>query len=174
MRALGELLPAASLARSNQTETGTFCDNTTLASQTTVASTRIDVQSFVYWDPVNLNATWHQFNGWEIHSITAWKLSSSPPPLPSSITVSFTWFPTSPQVGQTVTFTGTVTGGIAQYTFNWNFGDGSTFSSANPQATHTYNALGSYSASLQVTDSGGARLTSADYLTSRLQRAALP
>ncbi len=62
--------------------TGTFCDNTTLASQTITASTKIDVQGFVYWDPVNLNATWHQFSGWELHPLTAWKQSSAPPPPP--------------------------------------------------------------------------------------------
>ncbi len=60
----------------------TFCDNTTLAFQTSPNSTLIDVQGFVYWDPGNLDQTWHQFSGWEIHPLTAWKLSSSPPPPP--------------------------------------------------------------------------------------------
>src|SRR6185503_4007459 len=45
-------------------------------------------------------------------------------------------------------------GYIASYF--WNFGDGSTSSSANP--THTYNA-GSYTASLTVTDNSGATAT---------------
>lgn len=61
---------------------GTLCDSTALASQTITASTMIDIQGFVFWDPVNLNETWHQFNGWEIHPFTAWKLSSAPPPPP--------------------------------------------------------------------------------------------
>ena len=68
--------------------TGTVCDNATLASQTTPSSTLIDVQGFVYWDPENLNATWHQFNGWEIHPLTAWKLSNTLPSAPFNVSVS--------------------------------------------------------------------------------------
>jgi hypothetical protein len=78
--------------------TGTMCDNSTLGSQTVTASTMIDVQGFVYWDPENLDQSWHQFSGWEIHPLTAWKLSSSsPPPRPPNvqtrITANFNSFP---------------------------------------------------------------------------------
>ncbi len=101
--------------------TGTFCDNYTLATQTSPNSTSIDVQGFVYWDPGNLDQAWHQFNGWEIHPLTAWKLSSAPPPPPplspdfsvsaSSSSVSFNTGQTSSssiQVDSVNGFAGTV------------------------------------------------------------------
>src|SRR5438445_11302357 len=50
----------------------TTCDDVALGSQTTT-STLIDVQGFVYWDPDHLTAQWHNFNGWEIHPLTAWR-----------------------------------------------------------------------------------------------------
>ncbi len=38
-------------------------------------SQRIDVQGFLYWNPYNLNASWHLFSGWEVHPLTAWRMS---------------------------------------------------------------------------------------------------
>lgn len=42
----------------------------------------IDIQGFVYWDgPPNakghLDRAWHQFSGWEIHPVTAWRQSKT-------------------------------------------------------------------------------------------------
>jgi PKD repeat protein len=63
--------------------------------------------------------------------------------------------PTSGNAPLAVNFTGSNSsdpdGSIVSYA--WNFGDGTSSASANPQ--HTYNAAGSYTATLTVTDNGG-------------------
>ena len=43
-------------------------------------SVRIDIQGFVYWDPNTLSDKSHNFSGWEIHSLTAWRFSSKSTP----------------------------------------------------------------------------------------------
>jgi hypothetical protein len=35
--------------------------------------TRIDVQGFVFWDPAHLDDAWHQYSGWELHPVAAWR-----------------------------------------------------------------------------------------------------
>ena len=35
----------------------------------------LDIQGFVFWDPGHTKAEWHQYSGWEIHSLTAWRHS---------------------------------------------------------------------------------------------------
>lgn len=35
----------------------------------------IDIQGFVFWDPGHTTAPWHFYSGWEIHSLTAWRLA---------------------------------------------------------------------------------------------------
>jgi PKD repeat protein len=51
-----------------------------------------------------------------------------------------------------VSFSSTVSGGTAPYTYDWNFGDSTTHSAtANP--SHIYATAGTYSATLTVTDS---------------------
>lgn len=129
--------------------TGTVCDNATLASQTSATSTMIDVQGFVYWDPGNLNATWHQFNGWEIHPLTAWKLSSTPPPVPFSVSVS----PNTPQVGGTVSFSATPSNGTMASSFSWDFGDG--VSAAGSSVSHMYVSAQAFTAYVTMTDNLG-------------------
>jgi hypothetical protein len=37
--------------------------------------TAIDIQGFVFWDPAHTTAKWHAFSGWEIHTVTAWRLA---------------------------------------------------------------------------------------------------
>jgi PKD repeat protein len=49
-----------------------------------------------------------------------------------------------------VNFTSTVAGGDSHYSYNWNFGDGTTATTANP--AKTYNAAGNYSVTLTVSD----------------------
>jgi len=62
--------------------------------------------------------------------------------------------PTSGLAPLAVSFTGSATGGTPPYTYNWNFGDGSSSSAQNP--SHTYSTIGNYTANLTVTDSGSA------------------
>src|SRR5712692_1792055 len=128
---------------------GTFCNNATLASQTSPTSSMIDVQGFISWDPDNVNATWHQYNGWEIHPLTAWKLSSSPPPVPFSFSMS----PAVPQVGQTVAFTATPTNGTVPSTFSWDFGDGVT--ALGSSVSHMYVTAQAFTVHITMTDTQG-------------------
>jgi PKD repeat protein len=59
--------------------------------------------------------------------------------------------PTSGSAPLTVSFTGTVSGGTAPYTYDWNYGDGTTHGTTqNP--THAYGSAGTFSAVLTVTD----------------------
>jgi PKD repeat protein len=57
-----------------------------------------------------------------------------------------------------VTFSGSASGGTGLYTFDWDFGDGSPHSSQQ-SPTNTYTLGGDYTATLKVTDSGGATAT---------------
>jgi len=50
-------------------------------------------------------------------------ITSPPSPV---LTASFTFSPANPQVGQTVSFTGSASGGTSPYTDSWTFGDGGT------------------------------------------------
>jgi len=52
-----------------------------------------------------------------------------------------------------VIFTATPTGGDGNYTYSWDFGDGSSSTEKNP--THTYGSAGSYTVVLSVTDGNG-------------------
>lgn len=66
----------------------------------------------------------------------------------------FTFVPFLPEGGQTITFTGSQTGGVGPYSYNWNFGDSKT-GTGNP-ASHTYpNSAGNFSVTLTVTDANG-------------------
>jgi PKD repeat protein len=53
----------------------------------------------------------------------------------------------------TVDFLGQAQGGIAPYSFNWSFGDGTVAEIQNP--AHTFSTVGVYSVSLTVTDAKG-------------------
>ncbi len=130
----------------------TTCDAVALSSQTT--STLLDVQGFIFWDPGNVNQGWHNFNGWEIHPFTAWRVHQSNP----SLTSNFTFNPSSPQTNQQVTFTGSASGGTSPYSFSWTFGDGSTGSGST--VTHSYSSAGTFTVVLTVKDSGSPHLTS--------------
>src|SRR3989442_4238755 len=70
----------------------TACDNNTLVGQTTAFLTGLDVQGFVFWDPDHLNESIHNFSGWELHPLTAWKVPYWAPDFhlsanPNSVTV---------------------------------------------------------------------------------------
>src|SRR6266516_3500626 len=74
---------------------------------------------------------------------------TSPPP---TLSASFTYSPSSPQVGQTVSFTGSASGGASPYSYSWSFGDGST-------VTRTDASSGSFTVLLTVRDSGSPQQT---------------
>ncbi|TMI23336.1 PKD domain-containing protein [Candidatus Bathyarchaeota archaeon] len=71
-----------------------------------------------------------------------------------TLSSSFTASSSSPQSGESVTFTGSASGGSASYTYSWDFGDGSN--GAGQTVMHAYSTSGSYTASLTVTDAIGA------------------
>lgn len=68
-----------------------------------------------------------------------------------ALAVDFSGSPTSGQVPFTVDFTSTVSGGAGGNTYSWNFGDSTTSTQANPSKQYT--AAGTYTVSVQVTDS---------------------
>src|SRR4029077_17491825 len=83
---------------------GTVCDNSTFDRLT--PSQKIDVQGFVAWHPPS--SAGHGYSSWELHPLTAWRFTPT-----STLTPGFSYTPTRPVQGQTVTFTGTATGGTA-------------------------------------------------------------
>ncbi len=66
---------------------------------------------------------------------------------------------------EAVRFWSQVSGGFTPYSYEWDFGDGTTSTSENP--THAYKADGSYTVSLTVSDDKGNRDTETriDYIT---------
>jgi PKD repeat protein len=82
--------------------------------------------------------------------------TTPPPPTPppaESLTVSIIASPPSGNAPLLVNFTSNVSGGTPPYSYEWNFGDGATSSSANP--SHVYQSSGNYSITLRVIDSQG-------------------
>jgi PKD repeat protein len=78
-------------------------------------------------------------------------VTQAPPP-PTSLAADFTFTPSAPDTGVSVSFASTVSGGSLQYTYQWDFGDSSgTSTAANP--TYTYTSAGTYTITLNVTDS---------------------
>jgi PKD repeat protein len=61
----------------------------------------------------------------------------------------FTWMPTSPYVGDVVTFNGSANG-TAPITYDWTFGDGG--SGSGTSVTHTYAAAGTYTVSMTASN----------------------
>jgi PKD repeat protein len=57
--------------------------------------------------------------------------------------------------GSAATFTATLSGGTAPYTFYWNYGDGTSESTARLNPNHVYEASGNYTALVCVTDANG-------------------
>src|SRR6266568_3746107 len=108
---------------------------------------------------------------WNLASLTPNDASATPmteffrtSPLPT-LSASFTYSPSSPQTGQTVSFTGSASGGTSPYSYSWSFGDGSTGSGSSvthtysSAVTHTYTSGGSYTVTLSVKDSGSPQQT---------------
>jgi len=70
---------------------------------------------------------------------------------PPSLNASTSANPTTVPTGDNIDFTGSATGGVEPYTWNWDFGDGNTSTSQNP--THAYESSGTFTATLTVNDS---------------------
>jgi len=68
-----------------------------------------------------------------------------------SLTASFRFVPTQPLTNQSIVFIGTATGGVSPYNYNWNFGDGNSVTGQTP--SHSYATSGTFTVSLEVTDS---------------------
>ncbi len=77
--------------------------------------------------------------------------TSSTTILPTLLQVGITAKPLSGPSPLPVSFTSSVTGGIVPYYYNWDFGDGTSSSDANP--THVFTAAETYNVKLLVTDS---------------------
>lgn len=71
----------------------------------------------------------------------------------AELDVSFTASKKRVKEGEKIEFEGRVHGGFTPYSYEWNFGDGETSTSAYP--VHAYKAAGSYTVSLKVTDDKG-------------------
>lgn len=86
-----------------------------------------------------------------LHDLWLIKIESDePPPPPLDVNAGG---PYEGPRGEPIQFTGTVTGGIPPYIFNWDFGDGNTSSEQNP--TYIYSTIGNYTVILTVTDHVG-------------------
>ncbi|MCK4827665.1 PKD domain-containing protein, partial [bacterium] len=81
------------------------------------------------------------------YDIGAYEYVGENPSLNTTVNAS----PTLGEVPLTVNFTGAATGGTPPYSYNWDFGDGTSSSEQNP--SHTYNDPGDYTVTLTVTDS---------------------
>jgi len=102
-----------------------------------------------------------------------YELSGGVPPLPEPPVANFTWSPIKPLENETVTFdasASTPNGGfIVNYT--WNFGDGTPLvNETDPTATHKYTTAGTYTVTLNVTDSQGLWDTESKSITVRPPR----
>ena len=61
--------------------------------------------------------------------------------------------PSTGKVGQSTSFSATVSDGTSPYVYQWNFDDGGTSTEQNP--SHTYASAGTYNVTLAVMDSDG-------------------
>jgi PKD repeat protein len=77
------------------------------------------------------------------------------------LTADLTFQPASPKPGQTVAFnasnSASATSTIVTYKFN--FGDGDEVTGTSPTQTHVYNVVGTYVATVVVTDAQGRTAT---------------
>jgi len=69
-----------------------------------VTTQLLDIQGFVYWDAEHTSCSCHSYSGWEIHSVSAWRLSSA-----TKTDFSLTMNPGILSVAQGSSTTGTLT-----------------------------------------------------------------
>lgn len=78
----------------------------------------------------------------------------TPVPVPDLEIIACTASPMQADVGQSITFSGDVRGGVSPRTYHWAFGDGNE-STNQLTVTHAYTEVGTYTATLTVTDAEG-------------------
>ncbi len=135
-----------------------YWTNGGIAPPTPKDGATIDLQGFAYWDDAHVSDAWHDFSGWEIHPVTAWRFSANSP-----LQASFTFAPSAPNTNQSISFTASPIGGTSPYSYSWEFGDGTTSSIANP--THSYNNAAIFSVILTINDSKGGTTSSSRQIT---------
>jgi hypothetical protein len=86
-------------------------------------------------------------------TITATFSKHIPTPPPTTLSLKLVATPQSGMSPLAVTFNAIVSGGIAPYISNYNFGDGSSYQGQT--LIHTYYAAGSFNATVTITDSNG-------------------
>jgi len=86
---------------------------------------------------------------WEIDDI----LLSGDGELVAVLNPNFSADTSSALTGTPIQFTSDILGGVAPFSYSWDFGDGTTSTDTNP--VHTYSSAGSFSVTLTVTDSKG-------------------
>ncbi len=122
---------------------------------------KLAFRSSISYDHYSSLKTWE--SNWGLSTLASGDGSASPmaefftAPGSALLHASFTYSPSSPQAGQTITFTGSATAGTSPYTYSWTFGDSSTGTGQAP--THTYATSGSFSVTLTVTDSASPQNT---------------
>ncbi len=79
----------------------------------------------------------------------SWTITAEALPLAVSVAAS----PTTAAIAEQVNFTAAPTGGVAPYTYDWEFGDQATSTSQDPG--HAFAAVGTYNVSLVIHDSKG-------------------
>jgi hypothetical protein len=117
----------------------------------------IDVQGFVYWDHDSLNFSSHNWSGWELHPLTAWRSSLSAVNAVATVT------PTTVPLGQVVAFSIVASGGVGPYSVSWDFGDGSV--ATGVAVIHSYLSIGTLMVHVAVVDSRGARFVASQTIT---------
>lgn len=84
--------------------------------------------------------------------------------LASSLTGTILAVPNSGDAPLGVNFSVTITGGIPGYSYNWNFGDGSS-PAHTPAPSHLYTIAGNYTVTLDLQDALGQKATLVGYVT---------
>jgi len=77
-------------------------------------------------------------------------LRTGPDPTPMDLSASVSAAPPAADLGQSITFTCTASGGSPPYVYAWTLGDGDI--GTGPTVSHTYGSTGTYTATCTVTD----------------------
>lgn len=135
-------------------------------------TTTTDVKGFFSFQLANLPSGWE--NGKTIHITveeanghTGWKAeasvvidaSATAQEIPDmylspTLVANFSYAPSDPSINETVVFTDSSTSVDGIATYNWTFGDASGYA-VDSEVTHIYNASGTFTVTLTITDQAG-------------------